>query len=105
MLVRADVNHDLRLVLGFSTDWPFATKALYLASSNGPLLITFSGPAINSCNARQYIRRNTGVENNLAVKGSVTVKRFAPGDHEPLLPSTMLKSHISSEYFVPSAPR
>ena len=105
MLVRADVSHGLRLVLGFSTDCPFATKELYLASSNGPLLATLSGPATSSDNARQYIRRKTGRANNLAVTVSATVNRLAPGDQEPLLPSTMLKSHISSEYFVPSAPR
>ena len=32
------------------------------------------------------------------------VNRFCPGPQEPLLPMTMLKSHINREYLVPSVP-
>ena len=60
MLDRAEVIQGLMADAGFSTLNPFATKVLYLASMSGPLLATFSGPLINSCNARQYIRRKVG---------------------------------------------
>src|SRR5882672_7583147 len=56
MLSCACVSHDLRLEFGSSTVKPLATKALYLASSKGPLLAIFRGPFTNSCKARQYMR-------------------------------------------------
>src|SRR5437899_272416 len=49
MLVRACESHVLIAELGFSTLKPFATKVLYLASSNGPVLVMSSGPLTNSC--------------------------------------------------------
>src|SRR5208283_3576813 len=61
MLVCAWESHGLMLVTGFSTLRPLAVKALYLASSSGPLLATLSGPFTNSCKARQYMRRKVGL--------------------------------------------
>src|ERR1035437_4874867 len=107
MLSWACVSQGLRLVVGFSTESPLAVMALYLASSSGPLWVTSSGPLTSSCKARQYIRRNVGSLYMFCVFGSwpLTEKRFWPGPHEPLFPRTILKSHISREYFVPRAPR
>src|SRR5712671_1853808 len=109
MLVRAAVSQLLR-PLGLSTLNPLATKALYLASSNGPLTLTSRGPMISSLRPRQYMRRKVGQENMLLVLVSwlLNVKRLAPGAIGPNAPprsKTSLKSHINSENFVPSEPR
>src|ERR1035437_342211 len=106
MLVFAWVNQSL-IKEEFWAATPLARKALYLASSKGPLLATFNGPFTSSCKARTYIRRKVGLLKMAAVLGSdeLTVNRFAPGDQEPELPREMLKSNINSEYFVPWVPR
>src|SRR5438445_872385 len=62
-------SQDLILIEGFSTEKPLATKALYLASSNGPLTAVLRGPFISSCKARKYMRRKVGLLYILAVFG------------------------------------
>src|SRR5579872_7224521 len=61
MMFCAWESQGLMFELGSSNAKPLATKALYLASSNGPLLAVLRGPLTSSCNARQYIRRKVGL--------------------------------------------
>ena len=61
MLLCAWESQGSMFTVGFSTLRPLSVKALYLAMIKGPLLATLSGPLTNSCNARQYMRRKTGV--------------------------------------------
>src|SRR3954467_15692914 len=106
MLLRACDSHGSMFDWGFSTLKLLAANALYLASMSGPLLATSSGPLTSSPSARQYIRRNAGLLYIFAIPWSapLNANRFCPGPQEPLFPSTMLKSNISSVYFVPSVP-
>src|SRR5581483_3256052 len=98
ILMRAESSQPLMAAV-FSTLSPFATKALYLASISGAVLLTVNGPLTNSCSARKYIRRKVGLASILASLPSaeLTRNKFWPGAHEPLLPRTMLKSNIISE--------